>query len=267
MTATLSLTSADGTPLLVEDTGHGTPLILVHGGLNTTRIFDRVLPDLSEHHRCLALGRRGYGQSGSSTTHSFEREAEDVAAVLAVLDEPAHLLGHSTGAIVVLVATAAHQDRVRSLVLYEPPLPIGRPHSGRWIAAVETAVGRGDNEEATLIGLRDGIGFSPEQVRRLQADQGWPARIALVPAWIREVRTVEALPLGVDRFAPVGTPTLLLRGSQTQAHHTEATDALHGVLARSEIRILDKQGHTALLLAPELVCATVLPFLANVTSS
>jgi pimeloyl-ACP methyl ester carboxylesterase len=203
MTTALELVSTDGTPLVVDSTGSGTPLLLLHGGLGSTRVFDRVLPTLSLRYRCLALGRRGYGRSGTSPTHSFEAEAEDVAAVLASLDEPAHLFGHSSGAVAAATAALADGSRLRSLVLYEPPFPVDRPHSGPWIGAVEDAVARGDNEEAVLIGMRDGIGFSDEQIARLRADPSWAARTALAPAWIREVRSVEALPVGVERFAAV----------------------------------------------------------------
>src|SRR5258706_584861 len=104
-TSVRNLTSADGTALAVEATGSRAPLILLHGGLTSTRVFDRVLPTLAQPPRCLALGRRNYGQSGTAPTHSFESEADDVVAVLAPLDEPAHLLGHSSGAIA--AATAA----------------------------------------------------------------------------------------------------------------------------------------------------------------
>ena len=256
------LNSADGTRLLVEETGDGTPLILVHGGLSNTRAFDRVLPAFTERHRCLALGRRGYGESGDGASHSYEREAEDVHAVLSALDEPAHLLGHSSGAIAALVAAAAGPARLRSLVLYEPPLPISHAHTGPWIAAVEAAVARGDNEEAAAIGLRDGVGFSPEQIDRVRADPSWAARTAVVPAWAREIRSVEALPLGVERFRGVTTPTLLLLGTGTEPHHVEATEALHAALPNSDVALLTDQGHTALVTAPDQVCDAVLPFLA-----
>lgn len=261
MTTTIELTSADGTKLVVESTGTGVPLILLHGGMNSTRIFDRVLPALSERYRCLALGRRGYGQSGTPPLHTFAGEAEDVAAILAALDEPAYLFGHSSGAVAAATAALADALHMRSLVLYEPPFPVDRPHSGPWMDAAEEAVARGDNEAAALIGLRDGVSFSPEQLSRVRADPGWPARMALAPAWIREVRSVEALPVGVERFATVTVPTLLVTGSETEPHHTDAIRALHATLPKSEIGVLEGQGHTALVLAPDQFSDTLLAYL------
>ncbi|MFC5994413.1 alpha/beta fold hydrolase [Pseudonocardia hispaniensis] len=263
MTVALRLIAGDGSALLVEDSGSGTPLVLLHGGLNSTRSFDRILPILTPRYRCLALGRRGYGQSGAApgAAHSFDREAQDVATLLATLDQPAHLFGHSSGAIAAATAALAAPARVRSLVLYEPPFPIGSPHPDQWLIAAEAAVARGDNEEAALIGLRDGVGFPPPLVDRLRADPTWRERVAAAPAWIRESRSVLSLPVGVARLSAISAPTLLLTGSHTEPHHTAAIDALHGVLPDNEVAVLAGQGHTALVSAPDLLGETMLAFL------
>lgn len=58
-----------------------------------------------------------------------------------------------------------------------------------------------------------------------------------------------------------GSPTLLLAGSATEAHHTEAIRALDAVLPDSEVSVLEGQGHLALLLAPDEVTAAGVPFL------
>lgn len=263
MTAAPELVASDGVPLLVEGSGSGAPLILLHGGLNSTRCFDRVLPVLNRRYRCLALGRRGYGQSGAApgAAHSFDREAQDVATLLATLDQPAHLFGHSSGAIAAATAALAEPGRLRSLVLYEPPFPVGSPHPDRWLVAAEAALARGDDEEAALIGLRDGVGFPPPLIDLLRADPTWRDRVAAAPAWIRECRSVLSLPVGVAHLAAISAPTLLLTGSHTEPHHTAAIEALHEVLPDSEVAVLDGQGHTALVTGPDLLGETMLAFL------
>lgn len=260
-TATRTVTSADGTPILVEETGSGIPLVLMHGGAATTRVLDGVLPALSGRYRCVAVGRRGYPQSGEVASHSFDDEAGDVAAVLASLDEPAHLFGHSSGAVAAATAALADHSRLRSVVLYEPPFPVDAPHPDGWVAAAEDAVGRGEPEEAMLIGMRDGIGFPAAVIDRMRAEPAWPSRVAAAPAWIREARSVVALEPGVDRFAALAVPTLLLLGDSTEPHHTAAVRALAEVLPRGEVAEMSGQGHLALVLAPGQVTAAVLPFL------
>lgn len=258
---TRSVVSADGTPIMVEETGSGVPLVLMHGGTASTRVWDALLPALSERYRCVAAGRRGYPQSGVVASHSFASEADDVAAVLATLDAPAHLFGHSSGAVAAATAALADSSRLRGVVLYEPPFPVGAPHPDAWVADAEDAVGRGEPEEALLIGLRDGIGFPPPVIDRLRSDPAWPGRIACAPAWIREARSVVSLTPGVERFAGLDVPTLLLLGDSTEPHHTAAVRALAGVLPRGEVAELAGQGHLALVLAPDQVVDAVLPFL------
>lgn len=259
----ISVRSGDGIDLHVEESGAGVPLLLVHGGLSTTRVFDRVRPRLAASYRCLALGRRGYGQSGDVPIHSYEREAGDVLAVLGELDQPAHVLAHSSGAIVALNAALLGPGRIRSLVLYEPPLPVAASRVETWVDDAEAAIARGDDEEAALIGLREAVGYPPGQLDILRADPSWPARIALAPAWVREFRSIQALPPGTDRFAFVTAATLLLLGSRSAAHAGVSTRALHDSLPHSTIAALPEQGHAALLLAPDLVCDSVVPFLSR----
>lgn len=128
----------------------------------------------------------------------------------------------------------------------------------------EAAIARGDNEQAALIGLREAVRYPPGQVDILRADPSWPARSALAPAWVREFRSIEALPPGTDRFAFVTAATLLLlSGSRSAAHAGVSTRALHDSLPHSTIAALPEQGHAALLLAPDLVCDTVVPFLSR----
>jgi pimeloyl-ACP methyl ester carboxylesterase len=260
-TVARTVTSADGTPILVEESGSGVPLVLMHGGTASTRVWDALLPALSARYRCVAVGRRGYPQSGEVATHSFEAEAQDVAAVLASLDGPAHVFGHSSGAVATATAALADRTRLRSIVLYEPPFPVDAPHPDGWVADAEAAVGRGAPEEAMLIGMRDGIGFPQPVIDRMRADPSWPFRVAAAPAWIREARSVVSLAPGVERFAGLDVPTLLLLGDSTEPHHTAAVRALAAVLPRGEVAELAGQGHLALVLAPGQVTDAVLPFL------
>jgi hypothetical protein len=120
--------------------------------------------------------------------------------------------------------TGSDTGRIRSLVLYEPPLPVNAPQGGSWIGDAEAATARGDYEEAALIGLREAAGYPPEQVDRLRADPDWPARWVLALAWVREFRSVETLRLGTDRFRSVTQSTLLLLGSRSAAARHATTD-------------------------------------------
>src|SRR5579862_3642859 len=112
--------SKDGTPLACWRQGSGPALLLVHGGLCDHLAWHFVAPLLAPHFTVWTLDRRGRGKSGDTQPWSVQREVEDVLALLSIIGEPAHLLGHSAGAILVLRA-ACRAERLRSLILYEPP--------------------------------------------------------------------------------------------------------------------------------------------------
>ena len=112
-----------GPELYIEAAGAGEPLILLHHGLGCTRDWDGVAPRLAEHYHVIAYDRPGYGRSAASAPRSmlgadaFERDAEDLIALLDRLGiESAHLVGHSDGATIGLIAAARWPQRVRTLV-------------------------------------------------------------------------------------------------------------------------------------------------------
>jgi len=90
--------------------------VLVHGTFSWgTLTFSGQRP-LAASRRLLVPDRRGFGASpGSSSDY-----AVDAVDVVALLGDGAHLVGHSYGGTVAMLAAAARPDLVRSLTLIEP---------------------------------------------------------------------------------------------------------------------------------------------------
>ncbi|MEU5868157.1 alpha/beta fold hydrolase [Nonomuraea sp. NPDC047529] len=107
---------SDGGSLWAEKTGGGAPMVLLHGSVHDSRLWDGVLPDLARHHTVIRYDARGLGRS-TPPTAPFRYEDD----LLAVLDhfgiERAALVGLSMGGEVALDFTLEHPERVRSLVL------------------------------------------------------------------------------------------------------------------------------------------------------
>ena len=105
--------------------GAGERLLLVHGSfVDPAEIWARQAP-LAERFRLGVVHRRGYGRSPDPEGRvDFEHDGEDLTALL---DEPAHLVGHSYGGIGSLFASARRPDAIRSLVVIEPPLFVLTP--------------------------------------------------------------------------------------------------------------------------------------------
>jgi pimeloyl-ACP methyl ester carboxylesterase len=103
----------------------GPPLLLLHGVLRGWRDFVGLLPTLATRWHVHALDFRGHGKSGRTPGRYLVRDYVDDAAAVAegLFTEPGVLLGHSLGALVALAVAARLPDKVRALVLEDPPSP------------------------------------------------------------------------------------------------------------------------------------------------
>src|SRR5918994_2278775 len=118
------IASPTGATVSYDKRGSGPPLVLVHGGFSdheTNWAF--VMPLLMQRFTVHAVARRGRGETDATEGHRVEDEGRGVAALVEAVGAPVFLLGHSYGAHAALAAAAKVPDRVRKLVLYEPPWP------------------------------------------------------------------------------------------------------------------------------------------------
>jgi pimeloyl-ACP methyl ester carboxylesterase len=105
--------------LHVDVTGSGPAAVLLHGSFSFGALAFSQQRPLAAEFELHIVDRRGFGRSPDGDGPvDFEREAPEIAALL---DPPAHLLGHSYGAIVCMFAAALRPDAVRSLTVVEPP--------------------------------------------------------------------------------------------------------------------------------------------------
>jgi pimeloyl-ACP methyl ester carboxylesterase len=153
----------------------------------------------------VTMERRGRGESGDATDYAMAREAEDVLAVLDAVDGEL-LVGHSYGAMCSILA-AERTDRLRRLVLYEPPIAVRADGADR----VEALLGDG-GPEAAIEGFLRGAGAPDAQIDRIRASAAWPVLLAAAPTVPRELRAA-----GEWRHpsGPIDTPTLFLMGAET----------------------------------------------------
>ena len=261
-----TVTSADGTPIAYERTGSGPPLVLVHGmaGNHTRWELFGVRSALAEYCTVYAIDRRGHGESGDAVEYDLEREFEDVAAVVEVIDEPVILLGHSFGGDCALEA-ALRTDNLHRLILYEPTVPweITGSHlySEEIYMELETLVEDGENEQALLLFLREVVKLPPDQIDELRAAPNWSARVDEAHTLPREYRAPTTYEFDANRFADMTVPTLLLVGGESPEWGKEATVALNEALPNSQIAIFEGQAHVAMNTAPELFIEEVLAFI------
>jgi pimeloyl-ACP methyl ester carboxylesterase len=131
------VTSIDGTPVAYRVSGRGDAVLFVHGSATSSADWLVVLPLLRDRLTVVTMDRRGRGRSGDGPDYAMEREAEDVLAVLDAVDAEL-LVGHSYGALCSILA-AERTDRLRRLVVYEPPIAV----KADWVGSVDELVAGG----------------------------------------------------------------------------------------------------------------------------
>jgi pimeloyl-ACP methyl ester carboxylesterase len=98
--------------------------MFLHGISRAARDFAPFWGALSERWELLALDQRGHGKSDRADSYYVRDYVADAAAVLpTTFSEPAVIFGHSLGALVALGVAAQKPDRVRAIILEDPPGP------------------------------------------------------------------------------------------------------------------------------------------------
>ncbi len=111
--------AVNGVEIYYEIHGEGSPLVMLHGGVNPSEMFGAPLAAMAESHQVIAIHLRGHGLSSDTpAAWSVEQMADDVDAVLETLGfERVDVMGYSLGGGVALQTAIRHPDRVGKLVV------------------------------------------------------------------------------------------------------------------------------------------------------
>ena len=117
--------------------GNGPRVVFAAGSIVDAPRTWRCQLDLAEDWTLVIPNRPGFGSSPPLERPDFELEAPLIAELLG---DGAHLVGHSYGGVIALLAAALRPDAVRSLTLSEPGLlrlAADTPEGRAWLAQGE----------------------------------------------------------------------------------------------------------------------------------
>jgi pimeloyl-ACP methyl ester carboxylesterase len=102
----------NGLKMYYEIHGTGEPLILLHGGVGATMMFDGIMPLLSKNRQVIAADLQAHGRTADiDRPLSLEAMADDVAGLIHYLGfEKADVMGYSMGGEVALRTAIQHPD-------------------------------------------------------------------------------------------------------------------------------------------------------------
>jgi pimeloyl-ACP methyl ester carboxylesterase len=211
-------------------------LLLVHGSVVNAELTWSAQKPLAARFEIVAPDRRGFPPGPDVERVDFEDEAVWLEQFL---EPETHMVGHSYGGVISLLAAARHPELVRSLTVIEPPafgVARGSPAAGEFIARIEEHWANGPRDPAEflrgflgLVGSSTPPGnFSPELL------QG--ARTLMV-----ERSPAEAV-IPFEELAAAPSPKLVVSGG-----HSPAFEAVCDVLEErlgAERAILPGMGHS-----------------------
>jgi pimeloyl-ACP methyl ester carboxylesterase len=224
--------------LAVERIGNGPPILFIHGDIVGPEVTWRKQRELAERWTLLIPGRPGFGESPPLERNDFETEAPMFAELLG---DGAHLVGHSYGAVIALLAAAERPEAVRSLTVSEPGclrVAEGTPVVDEMIANGELLFENASSipSQEFLRLFRGGAGSAYGTPDQLPEDlmHGVELLKRERPSWEADI------PL--QRLAAAEFPVLVLSGGHSPAFEA-VCDALADGLS-ADRAVLPGRGHT-----------------------
>jgi pimeloyl-ACP methyl ester carboxylesterase len=258
----------DGTSIAVFSSGHGPPIVLVHGTAGDHTTFRVVGPRLAASRTVHAIDRRGRGASEDTLPYAIEREFEDLAAVAGALAAetggPVDVVGHSYGGRSALGA-ALLTPAIRRVVSYEgAPTPSGASYHPPGIEdRLRDHLARGDRDGALAAFMREVVGMPEADLAAYRADPVWPLRTAAAGTILRELEAEADPAASLDRLGAVRQPVLQVLGGASVPVFREATEALDRRLANGRVVVIDGARHAAHHTHPDAFVAAIEAFLAG----
>ena len=250
-------------PLLniAADEGEGPVIIFVHGIASSAATFSHVIPQLSDHYRCISFDLLGFGESPSpaDSTFTIEEHVDSIRATIhsLKLDAPFILVGHSLGSLLSARYAAMNPSKVSRLVLVSPPIyvppnqigdPLVRARVGAYMRAYEFLRSNKEFTMATADTLRRL--FQLDEILDV-SEHNWKAFVLSLKNCIETQTTVSDIasvrvPIDVvygslDQFIAPGTMRIIEQMRHVTMHRVEANDHLvRKRLAKRIVAVIDK---------------------------
>jgi 3-oxoadipate enol-lactonase len=233
-----------GGKLYYEMAGSGRVVVLIHGGLADSRLWDDQFSEFAKHYRVVRYDLRGFGRSDFSMGPLSH--VDDLTALLKFLKiRKAALVGLSLGGIVAMDFTLAHPEMVERLILAASGL--------RGYQGVRNTQGIAANEAAEKEGLEKAIALwlehpffatgknSPRYQQRMRAMLTDNFRTwGRTPAPI--IWTWPSQPV-IERLPQIKTPTLIIVGDRDFVNITAIADILAAKIPGAQRAVIAGVSH------------------------
>ena len=235
--------AVNGIKVYYTRTGHGSPVVLLHGGLSNADYWGHQVKALAAKHTVISIDSRGHGRSSrDDRPYGYDLMADDVVAVLDSLNIPrADIVGWSDGAIIGIDLALRHPDRIGKVFAFA--------------ANTQTE------------GVKDGVEKNPTFAAFIERAGKEYAKLSPTPgeydAFVEQISHMWASqPNWTDaQLQSIKTPILIADGDHDEAIKREHTEYMAATIPGAGLLILPNTSHFAFLQDPALFNAALLGFL------
>ncbi len=268
--------AADGLELnLLEWSGDGTPMLLIHGFSNEAHIWDDFIETVAPFYRVLALDLRGHGDSDwhPEAAYDYDDHVRDLECVLNHLEiDRVVIVAHSLGGRASMLFGGRHPERIAGLVIVDSAPELDPRGTAR--ISIDTAQNQDPSfstvaeyermlvhayPAATASAIRrmakHGLRETEEDRWVLKMDPAM--RSAMNPE--DEERMTEIAERHEryreemwDSLARISAPTLVVRGAASDIVSAEVADRMvDDVLPQGQLAVVGQAGHSVMTDNPE----------------
>ena len=253
----MPVVEVNGARLWYDEAGQGEPLVLLHGGLGDSELWEPVVPFLAERFRTIRTDFRFFGRSaGPAAPFSLRRDTVGLLDELGL--ERVALVGLSLGGAVAFDVALDRPERVRAVAGVAPGLSGRDPgaYSEEQEAAYDAAVAMRDFEAAREVDLAVWAPLgADDRIRRLW--HATPDADPLPPG----VEVIPPAQPAAERLADLAVPALVVTVTHDPPRMREVGPLVAREAPNARHVELDSD-HYVTLRAPEAVARVLLDFLA-----
>jgi pimeloyl-ACP methyl ester carboxylesterase len=268
----MNTVNVNGADLEYDVRGSGEPVLLISTG-PIADSFWPLLPEaaLVERYRLITYRQRLRTQSiDRPVPVSFAEHAADAVSLLGQLGvDRAHVVGHSTGAVIALQLAGDRPEIVHSLALLEPTLPCA-PSAAAFFERVGAilgiyASGDGDRAMAEFLSLACSLDWD---TCRVAIDKHVPGGVARAMKhadnWFSSyVPALSVWQFGHDQVEAISQPVLSVVGTHSDRWFVDGHELLHTWFPRIEDSTIEGVGHLLHMQRPQPVAEGIAEFLAR----
>ena len=245
--------------------GSGEPLVILHGLFGSSKNWQSLARQFGEHFAVFTVDLRNHGDSFHDADMNYEVMAEDLQRLLKHLGiGPYHLLCHSMGGKVAMLAALKYPDHFTKLVVADiAPVSYSHDHDGllKPIMAVrlDEMTSRVDVDNALKPAIADPLlrGFLLQNLSRDEAGWRWKVNWQAIDQQMSELTGYpqEELSWSID------IPTLFIRGENSNYVGEPEIAVIRQNFDMPTIETLAQAGHWLHAEQPKLFLEKVLQFL------